>query len=471
MICGLSGPRSTTGATLSELDNTWNRIRSDLRSAVSDSTFQVWIDPLKPALLEDGVLVVEAPDSIRRWVESRFGEALQRTAENVRGQATRVELTSPGKVRPIDSATASSGSEKQASAGDYKPTLTLNPKLCFDQFVIGEGNRLAHAAALAVAEMPSQTYNPLFIYGPPGTGKTHLLHAIGNLAQQHTPGLKVAFTSAEDFTNRFVDSIRRGDMTSFKGRFRDVDLLLLDDAQFLASKSRTEEEFFHTFNQVVDSGSQVVVTCDRMPGDLDALEQRLRDRFASGLVADIVPPDMPSRMAILAMRARRDSLGDVPVEAMEAIAERVKGNVRMLEGALIRVVAYGSLTGTRLSSDLAGQVLDQLYPGRNGNAEPTPGAREIKQMVSETFGVSVVELDSKSRSARIVWPRQVAMYLSREVAGEPLPQIGMAFGGRNHSTVLNACKRVRERVASDPKAALTVKSLERRIVGGDDRAE
>jgi chromosomal replication initiator protein len=319
--------------------------------------------------------------------------------------------------------------------------------------------------------MPSQTYNPLLIYGPPGTGKTHLLHAIGNLAQQHTPGLKVAFTSAEDFTNRFVDSIRRGEMASFKGRFRDVDLLLLDDAQFLASKSRTEEEFFHTFNQVVDSGSQVVVTCDRMPGDLDALEQRLRDRFASGLVADIAPPDMPSRMAILAMRARRDSLGEVPVEAMEAIAERVKGNVRMLEGALIRVVAYGSLTGTRLSRDLAGQVLDQLYPGRSGNAEPTPGAREIKQMVSETFGVSVVELDSKSRSARIVWPRQVAMYLSREVAGEPLPQIGMAFGGRNHSTVLNACKRVRERVASDPKAALTVKSLERRIVGGDDRVE
>ncbi len=468
---GPDGHGSNTGITLSELDNIWNRIRSDLRGAVSDSTFQVWIDPLKPALLEDGVLVVEAPDSIRRWVESRFGDVLQRTAESVRGTATRVELTAPGRVRPLGHADPHGEAESGLSAGESNPTLSLNPKLCFDQFVIGQGNRLAHASALAVAEMPSQTYNPLFIYGPPGTGKTHLLHAIGNLARQHTPGLKVAFTNAEDFTNRFVDSIRRGEMPAFKERFRDVDLLLLDDAQFLASKTRTEEEFFHTFNQVVDSGAQVVVTCDRTPGDLDALEQRLRDRFASGLVADIAPPDMPSRMAILAMRARRDSLGEVPVEAMEAIAERVKGNVRMLEGALIRVVAYGSLTGSRLSRDLAGQVLDQLYPGRTGTEEPRPGPREIKLMVAETFGVSINELDSRSRSARIVWPRQVAMYLSREVAGEPLPQIGMAFGGRNHSTVLNACKRVRERVSADPKAALTVRSLERRIVDGDDRIQ
>jgi len=317
--------------------------------------------------------------------------------------------------------------------------------------------------------MPAQTYNPLFIYGPPGTGKTHLLHAIGNLASEHSPELRVRLATAEQFTARFVNSIQRGDLPSFKREFRDVDLLLVDDAQFLANKTKTEEEFFHTFNDVVGSGAQVVITCDRTPEDLDSLETRLRDRFSSGLVVDITSLDTPTRIAILATRAKRDALGDVPLEAIEAIAERIKGNGRSLEGALIRVVAYASLTGARLTRDLTTQVLDQLYPERSTEPRQAISSREIKEMVAETFGVRTEDLDSKSRSANIVWPRQVAMYLSREIAGDPLPEIGSSFGGRNHSTVINACKRVRQRVSSDPKAAITVKSLERRILGGDDR--
>ena len=317
--------------------------------------------------------------------------------------------------------------------------------------------------------MPAQTYNPLFIYGPPGTGKTHLLHAIGNLAQEHSPELRVRMATAEQFTARFVNSIQSGNLPSFKREFRDVDILLVDDAQFLANKTKTEEEFFHTFNDVVGSGAQVVITCDRTPEDLDSLETRLRDRFGSGLVVDIAPLDTPTRIAILSTRARRDGLGEIPIEALQAIAERIKGNGRSLEGALIRVVAYASLTGAKLTRDLTAQVLDQLYPERSIEPRQAVSSREIKEMVAETYGVRTEDLDSKSRSANIVWPRQVAMYLAREIAGDPLPEIGSNFGGRNHSTVINACKRVRQRVSADPKAAITVRSLERRILGGDDR--
>lgn len=343
--------------------------------------------------------------------------------------------------------------------------------MTFDQFVICEGNRLAHAAALSSAEMPSQAYNPLFIHGAPGTGKTHLLHAIGNLAQSHSPGMRIRFTTTEAFTANFVESVRRRETASFKEAFRDVDLLLVDDAQFLAGKAKTGEEFFHTFNAIIESGAQVVMTSDRTPAELEMIEDRLRDRFSSGLVVDVEPPDASARLAILSMRVRRDGLGDVPNEALEAISERIRGNVRSLEGALIRVVAYASLTGAKLTRELAAQVLDQLYPSASVESPELPGIGTIKEMVADTYGVRASELDSKSRAAKVVWPRQVAMYLAREVSGEPLPLIGRSFGGRNHSTVVNACRRVRERIAEDAEAALTVRSLERRISSQDDRIE
>lgn len=466
-------PLDRTDETLTPVEDTWNRIRNELRASVSDSTFEVWIDPLRPSLMEDGVLVVEAPETIRNWVESRFTGLITEAALAVRGIATRVEVTSPGKVTALPSKASGASSQPTAGQGDTAAGGTpLDPKLTFDQFVISERNRLAHAAALAAAEMPSQAYNPLFIHGPPGTGKTHLLHAIGNLAVDHTPDLRVRLTTAEEFTARFVESIRRKETAEFKSLFRDVDLLLVDDAQFLAGKTRTGEEFFHTFNNIVESGAQVVLTCDRIPSEIEAMEQRLRDRFASGLVVDVAPPDIAGRTAILSMRVRRDGLGDVPNEALEAIATGIRGNVRALEGALIRVVAYASLTGTKLTREVVGEVLEQLYPGRSlKDQRRTPGSREIKEIVAKAYGLRVEDLDSRSRAAQVVWPRQVAMYLAREVAGEPLPQIGAAFGGRNHSTVLNACRRVRERVSSDPGEAMTIKSLERRIVSPDDRGD
>ena len=388
------------------------------------------------------------------------------------GSSTTVELTEPGKVTDIREVLGSSttrGFENDSFAA-HSPTLDLDPKLTFDQFVIGESNRLAHAAALAVAEQPSQTYNPLFIYGPPGVGKTHLLQAIGNLVREAQPDARIEYTTAEDFTNGFVHSIRQGDTREFKSKFRDVDLLLLDDAQFLASKTKTEEEFFHTFNSLISSGAQVVITCDRTPADLDSLEVRLRERFAAGLVANVESPEIPTRLAILTMRANRDQLGDIPRETLEAIASRIKGNVRSLEGALIRVVAYASLTGVKVTRELTTQVLDQLYPGAT-NAPVRKGVGEIKTLVASTYGVTEADLDSRSRAAEFVWPRQVAMYLSREVVGEPLPSIGRQFGGRNHSTVLNACRRVADRISVSPEDALAVRSLERLVSGEADRED
>lgn len=471
-----SSAKPRTEPQLIDIENIWNRARVDLRSRLSDSTFQMWIDPLRPALLDGRVLVLEAPREVGPWVATKFGPAITEAVSLATGMAAEVRVTYPEgeETSPPGSSTDQRNprsSDKTAKSGDFSPTLDLNPKLSFDQFVISGSNRLAHAGALAAAEMPAQAYNPLFIYGPPGTGKTHLLHAIGNLARQHSPDMRIRICSAEQFTNGFVDSVRNGEMAGFKRSYRDLDLLLIDDAQFLANKTRTEEEFFHTFNELISSSSQVVITSDRMPADIDSVEQRLRDRFASGLVVDVGSPDLQARVAILAMRARRDGLGEIPKDALEAIAERIKGNVRSLEGALIRVVAYSSLTGSRLSRDLAAQVLDQLYPRETETRRPAAGTTEIKAMVAETFGITVDELESQSRSAKVIWPRQVAMYLAREAAGEPLPQIGASFGGRNHSTVINACKRVNKRISSDPEAAITVRSLKRRILAGDDRVQ
>ncbi len=453
------------------LDTTWNRIRSELRSLVSDSTFQVWIDPLQATHLDSDLLILEAPESILHWVETKFASVISEATSRITGLTPSLQMAVVGSSNSTerslhDPSTTSRALEEDQQIESFSETLKLDPRLTFDQFVIGESNRLAHAAGLAVAEMPSQTYNPLFIYGPPGTGKTHLLHAIGNLAGQTDPSVKVRYTTAESFTAEFIRSVKDGNTTSFKKRFRDVDLLLVDDAQFLENKTKTEEEFFHTFNSVIESGAQVVITCDRTPANLAALEDRLRERFSSGLVAGIETPEIQARLAILSMRVRRDQLGDVPGEALEAIAHRIRGNVRSLEGALIRVVAYASLTGSSLTRDLTAQVLDQLYPAAT-NAPRRFTTAEIKSLVADSFGVSETDLESQSRAAKVTWPRQVAMYLARETAGEPLPTIGREFGGRNHSTVLNACRRVEARMAASPEDALAVKSLERRLSGAD----
>ena len=437
--------------------DTWTRVREDLRRAVDEGAFELWLAPLEPRLVEGARLVLAAPDAKRRWVADRFARVLQRSAEAVLGPEATVEVVG-----------ASDDPPPAPGAGpglDPRGRPELNPKLTFDQFVIGDANRLAHAAALAVAELPGTAYNPLFVYGPPGVGKTHLLQSIANYLEAYGPGLRVRYTTAERFTNEFVDALRTRDVERFKGAYRANDVLLIDDVQFLESKAKTEEEFFHTFNALYDAGAQIVLTSDRLPRDLASLADRLRERFEAGLVTDIRAPDRAMRLGILRKRAQHDGIVLPTPDVLEAIAGRITDNVRLLEGALIRVVAYASLTRRELSAELADEVLAGLYPNapRAGDGVgPLPRALTIERIqaaVCERFGITRDELLSTSRAARLAWPRQVAMYLAREQTEASLPAIGAAFGGRNHTTVMHAVRRTEQRIADDREAYEAVRAL------------
>jgi chromosomal replication initiator protein len=428
----------------------WRLIRAELQRAVSDSTWQQWLEPLAGRRLPDGSLCIEAPDAIRPWVDQRFGRLIRACTAAVLGPGVAVRITAPGSV---------------PAAAPAKPTArtalaerpTLNPRHTFEQLVIGDSNRLAHAAALAVAEMPGLAYNPLFICGPPGLGKTHLLHSIANYVTAYGGGT-VRYTTAEAFTNHFLGALHGHDVDAFKAAYRGVDVLLVDDVQFLQAKARTEQEFFHTFNALHEAGAQIVLTSDRLPRDLGELEERLRERFEAGLVTDVRSPDRSTRLAILRKRVQQDAVGDLDPAALQLIAERVTDNVRALEGALIRVVAFGSLTGRPVTPELTAEVLDGLYPDLKPRSRATT-VLEIQEETAGAFGISVEALVSASRAGNLAWPRQVAMYLARELTDQTLPAIGRAFGGRNHTTVLHAYKRTAERIAGDRDAYDTVQRL------------
>ena len=435
-----------------DVAHAWLHISTELRSAVPEITWRTWLEPLEPARLEGATLFVEAPDRQRAWVGERFSRLLRSCAAAVLGPETQVELVAPG------GAPAPSPATEHATAVE-----TFNPRLTFDQFVIGDSNRLAHGAALAVAELPGLAYNPLFICGAPGLGKTHLLHSIANYVTTYGDGLAVRYTTVESFTNHFLGALHGGDVEAFKRAYRGVDVLLVDDVQFLQSKVKTEQEFFHTFNALHEAGAQLVLTSDRLPRDLDGMEARLRERFEAGLVCDVRPPDYETRRTILRKRVLQDDVGAVDPAALDVIAERVSDNVRALEGALIRIVAYGSLTGQPVTRDLAEDVLAGLYPDLRPRRR---SLREIQEQVCASFDVSLDQLLSTSRASTVAWPRQVAMYLARELTDATLPAIGRAFGGRNHTTVLHAHRRTAERIASDPEAYEAVRRLTLELRGG-----
>jgi chromosomal replication initiator protein len=439
-----------------ELEQIWSQVQAALRRTLPTSTYSVWLEPLQPRELSGRALVVVAPVEIRAWVADRFKPLLDRCAAAVLGDDINVEVVSidtPGGV-PHKRADVLVGPSAPAAE------IAFNPKLTFEQFVIGDSNRLAHAGALAVAEMPSQAYNPLFICGPPGLGKTHLLHSIANYVTTYAPGMTVRYTTVESFTNEFLRALQSGSVESFKRRFRHTDVLLIDDVQFLERKAKTEEEFFHTINALQDIGGQLVLTSDRLPADLAALEERLRERFEAGLVADVSAPDSPTRLTILRKRVAHDSIDLSDTAALEVIAARVTANIRALEGALIRVVAFASLTHRPITVDLAGEVLDVLYPPK---IRPRRSLAEVQRIVCETFRVSQDELIGTSRAVRIAWPRQVAMYLARELTDQSLPSIGRAFGNRDHTTVMHACKRITQRMTRDPRTVETIRSLTDRL--------
>jgi chromosomal replication initiator protein len=471
-----------------ELEQIWSRVQAELALSVDEPTYRIWLEPLRARGLAGGRLLIEAPPQACGWIHDRFGRLLQTSVATVLGPDALVDLVagqgpgawSRGEPHPPGAffMGARPGAWRAAAGAGRLPRLAAapdldvapdaggsagpgeNPKLTFDQFVIGDSNRLAHAAALTVAELPAQAYNPLFICGPPGVGKTHLLNSIAALLLSHSPGLSVRCTTGEAFTNEFLHALSGGGTEAFKRRFRHVDVLLLDDVQFLERKTKTEEEFFHTFNALQDGGRQIVLTSDRPPADLQALEDRLRDRFGAGLVVDIKPPDLTTRLAILRKRVHADGIELADDLALAVIADSAKENVRVMEGALIRVVAYSSLTGRPLTGELAREVLASLYPHASRRAPRSNCTVEDVQMAAcEHFGVTLDELLSPARSPRLAWPRQVAMYLARELTSESLPAIGRQFGGRDHTTVLYAWRRINSRLDADDHARRAVDKL------------
>jgi len=414
----------------------WREISAQLRTILGASTYDIWLAPLIVHSWDGRVLTLGAPPGTHAWVPNRFGHIIATCARAVAGEHVRVAFA--GAAQP---------DARHPQAPTPELENAFNPRYSFDQFIIGEGNRLAHAGSLAVAELPGQAYNPLFLYAPPGLGKTHLLHAIGNYVSAFGGGASVRYTTVESFTNHFIAALSSRSLERFKYAYRAVDVLLIDDVQFLASKAKTEEEFFHTFNALYETGRQLVLTCDRMPQQLASVQERLRERFESGLVAEIRPPDLATRVAILRKRVALDRVDLADPAALCLIAERVPDNIRALEGALIRVVANHSLTGHPIDVDLAASVLDTIYPAQQ---TPAVSIDMIQQSVASHYRVTVAELLSSRRSAHIAWPRQIAIHLARELTDGSLHAIGKAFGNRNHATVVHACKRVSERLISDP---------------------
>jgi chromosomal replication initiator protein len=429
----------------------WRTIRAELQRLVGNSAYDIWLAPVQLESFDGHVLLLRAPDATEKWLSGRFGPLLEQCVRKILGANIRVAFT--GGQAAVPEPAAAPSSEESG----------LHPRYRFEQFIIGEGNRLAHAAALAVAELPGQAYNPLFLYAPPGLGKTHLLHAIGNYVLAFGGGAKVRYTTAEAFTNHFITALGARSLDAFKHAYRDTDVLLVDDVQFLASKTRTEEEFFHTFNALYESGRQLVLTCDRLPRTLVTLEQRLRERFEAGLVADIKPPDHATRVTILRKRAALDNITLTDPAVLDLIADRVRDNIRTLEGALIRVVAFHSLTQHPIDRELTLQVLDTMYPGRRTGPPSIP---DVQAVVAAHFKLSVEQLTSANRTSAISWPRQVAIHLARDLTGASLPAIGKAFGGRNHATVIHACKRVSERLKNDQQTVDEIATLSAIVSGG-----
>jgi chromosomal replication initiator protein len=435
-------------------DSLWEEVSGRLQGALNETTYRTWFAATEGVELTDDAFAISVPnDFTREWIEEHFLGLIRAVVRDVIGRELRVQLTIDDPSAPAVVAAAEPLSAVAAELG-------LNPKYTFDLFVIGSSNRFAHAAALAVAEAPAQAYNPLFIYGSTGLGKTHLLQAIASYVGEQSSELSVRYVTSETFMNDFINSLRDKRIEGFKQRYRTYDLLLIDDIQFFEHKERIQEEFFHTFNSLHENGSQIVISSDRPPREIATLEERLRSRFEWGLITDIQPPDLETRIAILRKKVKTDEIEIHDPEVMTFIAGRISSNIRELEGALTRVVAFSSLTGRPMTVDLAREVLKDVFP--SGEA-PEVSIRRIQETVSERFGLDLAELTGDRRSQNIVYPRQVAMYLSRELTDSSLPKIGKEFGGRDHTTVIHATSKIARLIREDRSVYNLVQELTARI--------
>jgi chromosomal replication initiator protein len=433
-------------STATATANPWVRILSALEKKVNRHSFDTWLKPTRFSHAEGEVLVIRVPTGEFRTIGEKYADLIQEAIDDLDlgyhdvKYMTQEELAPPAPVRadggfgPVGAGPARPGSQARF---DWDGAAQLNPRYTFDGFVIGAGNQFAHAAAQAVAERPSKAYNPLFLYGGVGMGKTHLMQAIGHEIKKRMPEAAICYVSSEKFTNEMINSLRYDKMTSFRDKYRHVDVLLVDDIQFLAQKERTQEEFFHTFNALHESMKQIVIASDRPPKELAEIEDRLRNRFEWGLIADIQPPDLETKVAILQKKAESERV-QLPTEVALFIASNIRSNVRELEGALIRLIAYSSLTGTEINIQTVQQVLKNFIEAQSRKVT----IDSIQKAVSEQFGLRVPEIKAKNNSRQIVYPRQIAMYLAKHLTEASLPEIGRQFGGKHHTTVMHSVDKI-----------------------------
>ena len=437
----------------------WRAVLGELQVSLSPANFETWLKDTTLAEIDESRFRIAAPNGFARdWLDNRYRTLVSQTLARVVGGSVQVEFVVADAPGPVPSQADEDGlPPPPASAGGN--TVNLNTRYAFANFIVGSANRLAHAAALSVAERPGHAYNPLFLYGGVGLGKTHLMHAIGNAVAAKFPRKRILYATSEKFTNDFINSIREQKMEDFRNRYRRIDVLLIDDIQFIADRERTQEEFFHTFNAIHEAGKQIVLSSDRPPKAITTLEERLRSRFEWGLIADLTPPDLETRIAILRSKAE-DQLNLIPAEVIEFIARKVVSNVRELEGALNRVIAYASMSGMPINNELASAVLSNvMYNPKKRSITP----QRIVRAVADYYGVNLDQLRSSKRDRAIVVPRQIAMYLIREETDISLLRIGAELGGRDHSTVLHACDKIARELAENDEMRREISAVREMI--------
>ena len=443
------------------VDKIWNQTTDQIRTLLNTETYNLWFSTVQPISLNQSSITLEVPNEFSEvWLKDNYLELLQDALATASGRKLKIKFKvaeSGADVQaPVKPARGKSTSTKKVSDGD----LVFNPRNTFDTFVVGNNNSFAHAAAMAVAQQPGKAYNPLFLSGGTGLGKTHLLHAVGQHVVGSKKEAKVSYVSSEKFTNEYIAAIQENQLVKFRKKYRQTDVLLIDDIQFLAGKERIQEEFFHTFNALHEAHKQIVLTCDRPASEIQNLEHRLVSRFEWGLVTDLQPPDVETRLAILRNKVKTMGV-EIPEDVLAFLANRIRTNIRRLEGALIRVASYAHLTGKQLTNDVVENLLREILQEEGRH---TITIEVIQKKVAEKFDLRMADMTSKRRPENIAFPRQIAMFLSRQLTEHSLSAIGEAFGGRDHGTVLHACRLVKDRMEIDANVRQTVHYLEKQLL-------
>ena len=447
-----------------ELKELWEKTLNIIKGELTEVSFNTWIKSCEPISISSNTIIISVPNSFTQDIlEKRYKDLVINSIEAACSKTYELEFVIASELQEVEE---KNEENKNTSKKDGisvtvndEMSSTLNPKYTFDSFVIGNSNRFAHAASLAVAESPAKAYNPLFIYGGVGLGKTHLMHAIGHYILQNNPNAKVVYVSSEKFTNELINAIKDDKNEEFRTKYRSVDVLLIDDIQFIAGKERTQEEFFHTFNTLHEANKQIILSSDRPPKEIPTLEDRLRSRFEWGLIADIQAPDFETRMAILKKKADVEKF-NVPNEVMVYIATKIKSNIRELEGALIRIIAYSSLTNREVTVDLATEALKDIISNKQNKSITID---LIQDVVATYFNLRVEDLKSQRRTRNVAYPRQIAMYLSRKLTDMSLPKIGEEFGGRDHTTVIHAYEKISESLNKDESLEHTINDITKKL--------